>query len=465
MATLQPFPKFTAFDANGDPLTGGLVYTYAAGTSTPLATYSDSSGDVSSENTNPVELDAAGQADIWYGENLYKLELKDSDGVLQWTVDNIGSGSAATMFNGGFGQANDIESASVVDLGTVVSHFANITGTVTITGFGTSAVITAPIYLIKFDSALTLTNSSNLFLPGSANITTAQNDRALAEYLGSGAWRIFSYMRANGNPVSLVGMTIAGTSAGGATLGFAEDTDNGVNKVTIAAPDLLASDVTVTLPSSSGPISIFRNMQVFTSGGTFTPDSGVTKIFTEVWGAGAGGGGTAASGAAGGGGAGGYSSGFVTVTPGVACTVTVGAGGAGGAAGNNNGVAGTASSFVGPSATLSGGGGALGGGSAGGSGSIGLPGTGGVATGGTLNINGQNGGVGQFQSSGGFVNLGYGADSPRGGPGGRITTTGGTGSAGQAGIVPGGSGSGGVASGATNAGGNGANGLVIVYYP
>lgn len=220
MATLQPFPKFRAFDLDGNPLSGGFVYTYAAGTSTPLVTYTDSSGDPASENTNPVELDAAGEANIWYGDNLYKLALFNADNVLQWTVDNIGSGSSSSVTNVGFGEATDIASASIVDLGTVTSHFANITGTTTITGFGSSALITAPVYLVKFEGALTLTQGANLFLPNSANIITAQNDRALVEYLGSGSWRVFSYMRADGTSVAVTPITLGGTGQITAALAF-----------------------------------------------------------------------------------------------------------------------------------------------------------------------------------------------------------------------------------------------------
>jgi hypothetical protein len=53
MATLLTFPLFRAFDPNGLPLAGGKVYTYAAGTSTPLATYTDQAG--STTNANPVD--------------------------------------------------------------------------------------------------------------------------------------------------------------------------------------------------------------------------------------------------------------------------------------------------------------------------------------------------------------------------------------------------------------------------
>ena len=86
--TLQPFPLYTAFDAVGNPLAGGLVDTYAAGTTTPLATYSDPGGTV--PNTNPVVLDAAGRAPIYFQTGLaYKVRQLDSAGNVLWTVDNI----------------------------------------------------------------------------------------------------------------------------------------------------------------------------------------------------------------------------------------------------------------------------------------------------------------------------------------------------------------------------------------
>jgi len=56
MTTLTPTPKQQFLDANGNPLSGGKVYTYAAGTTTPLVTYTDESG--TTPNTNPVILAA-----------------------------------------------------------------------------------------------------------------------------------------------------------------------------------------------------------------------------------------------------------------------------------------------------------------------------------------------------------------------------------------------------------------------
>lgn len=78
------------FDANGVPLSGGLLYTYLAGTSTPATTYTSPSSATS--NTNPIVLDAAGRtpAEIWVtGGVFYKFVLKSSTYVQIGTYDNI----------------------------------------------------------------------------------------------------------------------------------------------------------------------------------------------------------------------------------------------------------------------------------------------------------------------------------------------------------------------------------------
>jgi len=87
MASLTPSPKMQFFDANGNPLVGGKLYTYSAGTTSPLATYTDSSG--TSANTNPIILDSRGEANVWLGVGSYKMVLRDSVDALIWTVDNI----------------------------------------------------------------------------------------------------------------------------------------------------------------------------------------------------------------------------------------------------------------------------------------------------------------------------------------------------------------------------------------
>lgn len=116
MSELSPVLKQRFFNSNGVPLAGGLLYSYAAGTTTPLATYTDETG--LTPNTNPVVLDANGQADVWMASSNYKFMLTDPLGIVQWTVDNVegvnGKVSAAVtaalaeiilpIVNGGTGQ-------------------------------------------------------------------------------------------------------------------------------------------------------------------------------------------------------------------------------------------------------------------------------------------------------------------------------------------------------------------------
>lgn len=85
----HPFasPKQVFVDTNGIALPGGKLYSYAAGTSTPLATYLDETE--GSANTNPIILDALGRCEIWLGALAYKFVLKDSSDVTIWTEDNI----------------------------------------------------------------------------------------------------------------------------------------------------------------------------------------------------------------------------------------------------------------------------------------------------------------------------------------------------------------------------------------
>jgi len=90
------------FDNNGVPLAGGLIYTYAAGTTTPQATYTSSSGSIA--QSNPIVLNSAGRVsvgEVWVSEGLsYKFVLKDSTGTTIGTYDNInGTYVAADLAN------------------------------------------------------------------------------------------------------------------------------------------------------------------------------------------------------------------------------------------------------------------------------------------------------------------------------------------------------------------------------
>lgn len=89
IVTLSPSPKMQFFTAAGVPLVGGKLFTYASGTTSPLATYTDDTGNFT--NTNPVILDSRGEASVWLGPSRYTFVLKDADDNLIWTVDGVGT--------------------------------------------------------------------------------------------------------------------------------------------------------------------------------------------------------------------------------------------------------------------------------------------------------------------------------------------------------------------------------------
>jgi hypothetical protein len=85
------------FTNSGVILSGGKLYTYAAGTTTPKTSYTSSSGNTA--HTNPIILDSAGRVpggEIWLLSSPYKFALYTSTDVLIATYDNIsGLGAAA----------------------------------------------------------------------------------------------------------------------------------------------------------------------------------------------------------------------------------------------------------------------------------------------------------------------------------------------------------------------------------
>lgn len=143
MAILSPSPKAQFFDANGNPLVGGKVFTYQAGTTTPLATYTTAAG--STPNANPVILDARGEADIWYAPGVsYKIILKTSTDQTIWTVDNVAmSGSMATQNSNNVNITGGTIGSGVTFNGNTSGTASNVTGTVAVANGGTGATTAA----------------------------------------------------------------------------------------------------------------------------------------------------------------------------------------------------------------------------------------------------------------------------------------------------------------------------------
>jgi hypothetical protein len=135
------------FDNNGNPLSGGKLYSYEAGTTTPQTTYTTAAGNVA--HSNPIILDSAGRVpsgQIWLTAGLnYKFVLKTSTEVQIATWDNItginGTGITSNAINveydpAGLGavptnvQDKLRESVSVKDFGAVGDGVADDTAAI-----------------------------------------------------------------------------------------------------------------------------------------------------------------------------------------------------------------------------------------------------------------------------------------------------------------------------------------------
>jgi hypothetical protein len=96
---LSPLMKQQFIGPTGAPIAFGLLYSYQAGTATPLTTYNASGA----ANANPVVLDASGRADVWVPPNVaYKFNLTDAAGnqIPGWPLDNIVNSQLITLYGG-----------------------------------------------------------------------------------------------------------------------------------------------------------------------------------------------------------------------------------------------------------------------------------------------------------------------------------------------------------------------------
>lgn len=135
-------------DATGLPYAGGSLSFYASGTSTPLATYSDSALTIA--NTNPVVLDSAGRAGNIFLQNLaYKVVLADANNNQIWTDDPVYSSdfSTAAQFFSGSGNPNGVVAGTAGSATIKASSYWDFTNSIlyvcTTTGNAASAVWTA----------------------------------------------------------------------------------------------------------------------------------------------------------------------------------------------------------------------------------------------------------------------------------------------------------------------------------
>lgn len=159
--------------------------------------------------------------------------------------------------------SDTIASAATTDIGAQPEAYLTVSGTTTITAFGT--VRTGTVRYLRFSGALTLThNATSLILPGAANITTAAGDTAIVVSEGSGNWRCVSYTRAAAAPYSSGTFTATLTcgTSGTITLSSAACSYIKIGRLVTVEGELAVSSV-----SAPNGLLILGTMP-FTSGGS-----------------------------------------------------------------------------------------------------------------------------------------------------------------------------------------------------
>jgi hypothetical protein len=169
MAVLLQRPRYQALTSLGTLAAGYLLYSYEAGTTTPLATYTTRTEDV--EHTNPIVLDARGEAAVYVdGSKLYKFVLATPAGVVVTTDEDVGFTSAGMSF---------LQDGSGAESITVESKLRKIKS---ITDYGASTSNSAAVNTTKIQLAINANYGKSLRIPpGTFEVaTTGQTDSSAA---------------------------------------------------------------------------------------------------------------------------------------------------------------------------------------------------------------------------------------------------------------------------------------------
>ncbi len=108
----MPWLKMQYFNNNGQICAGCKLYTYQAGTTTPLATYVDAGG--ITPNANPVVADSSGRMLVFLSASAYKFVLTLPNGVQLWSIDNITSSELSLLASNNVWTGTNTYNAAVV---------------------------------------------------------------------------------------------------------------------------------------------------------------------------------------------------------------------------------------------------------------------------------------------------------------------------------------------------------------
>lgn len=184
MASLLPNGKQQYFTSAGVPLVGGKLYTYAANTLTPKATYTNAAATVS--NTNPVILDSRGEAVIFWSGS-YDIVLKDSlDNVIYSAEDISNEVDISTIMWGGVALSTILQTSSVHVVETITALKA-----VDSTKYAMALV---QGYYAAGDGG------GGLYWHDSGDTTTSDNSGTVIVATDTARWKLLTY----GKPISVL---------------------------------------------------------------------------------------------------------------------------------------------------------------------------------------------------------------------------------------------------------------------
>lgn len=202
--------KWTAYLDYADPLGDALDYANAA------RDYRDTAGAHAASTASNLSLAVAARE----AAEAAQLAAEAAAASIELPLDVSQGGTGAITKTAGFDNltalGTALPSAATVDLtaASITSPFVTITGTTTITSFGSAAA--GVIRFLRFTGALQITyNVTSMILPGAANITTAAGDFAIMESLGSGNWRMLVHEPYSATALGRALASISGTAGYG----------------------------------------------------------------------------------------------------------------------------------------------------------------------------------------------------------------------------------------------------------
>lgn len=318
--TLNPYSRQQFFDSNGNPLAGGCLFTYSAGTSTPLATYIDNTGLF--QNSNPVVLDSAGFANVWLTASAYKFVLFSAGGVncasgsQQWTLDFVSpppflvgnnTWTGANTFNGVATFNAAVALAGGGSMNGAFSGSPNFTGTPIFSG--------TPV----FNAGLTVTG--NVFTDMISGINTSAGTLTVTGVTGIGANGENISIFSGAGPVgfSSGSMVVQSGNGGSGTgnIGIATGNVTGANgnsgsvNITTGAPGGIGSAGGIGITAGTGVSGTGGSVSITAGNAGANAAGNVTITGGTSGGAGAGGNVTITAGGSGGG-----TPGSITLSPG-----------------------------------------------------------------------------------------------------------------------------------------------------